>query len=156
MTQPKLNDFCKEVFEANKIKGFWDDRIELPIKMKESGIFSDNEIEAVVKSFKSQLLMLMVSELSEALEADRKSKHANMAGFTTMLWSNNNLESFEEKQNFKQAFECCIKDTFEDEIADEFIRLCDLCGGHKIDLEWHTEMKLKYNSLREHKHGKAY
>lgn len=152
----KLNQFCKDVFEANKLKGFWEERIELPNKMKQSGLFSDIEIEAVIKSFKSQLLMLMVSELSEALEADRKSRHANINGFNSMLWNENNLESYQEKENFKQAFEVYIKDTFEDEIADEFIRLCDLCGGHNIDLEWHTEMKLKYNSLRPYKHNKSY
>ena len=57
---------------------------------------------------------------------------------------------------FKQSFENNSQDTFEDEIADSFIRLFDLCGGLGIDIEKHIELKLKYNSTREFKHGKQY
>lgn len=55
-----------------------------------------------------------------------------------------------------KGFETDIKDTFEDEIADCFIRLFDLCGRYKIDIESHIKAKMKYNSLREKLHGKKY
>lgn len=134
MKNTELNDICIDVFEANKLKGF-----------------------DVSTSNIGQTLMLVVSELAEALEADRKNKHANNFGFDSMLWKDQDPELFETKENFKQSFECCIKDTFEDEIADTIIRLMDLCGGLGINIDRHIELKRKYNLLRAYKHGgKAY
>ena len=43
-----------------------------------------------------------------------------------------------------------------DEIADAFIRICDLAGGLEIDLERHVRAKLEYNKTRPAKHGKKY
>ena len=57
---------------------------------------------------------------------------------------------------WKSLFEEKIKSSFEDEVADVAIRLFDLCGGMNIDLEKHIELKMKYNSLRGYKHGKAF
>ena len=60
------------------------------------------------------------------------------------------------KEEFKKNFEKHIKDTFEDEIADAFMRLMDLCGEYGIDIERHIMMKAMYNEMRPPKHGKAY
>jgi len=128
-----LNKLSKQIYEGNKLRGF-----------------------DVSKENVGQTLMLVVSELSEALEAHRKDKQANYNGFDAMIWKNQDQERFETKENFKQSFECCFKDTFEDEIADTFIRLFDLCGGLNIDIEKHIELKLQYNQSREYKHGKKY
>jgi NTP pyrophosphatase (non-canonical NTP hydrolase) len=57
---------------------------------------------------------------------------------------------------WKGKFEDNIKSTFQDEIADVAIRLFDLCGGMGIDLQKHIELKMKYNSMRGYKHGKAF
>ncbi len=73
-----------------------------------------------------EILMLIVSELSEALEVHRNNKFANMIDFNivrTEEWTRLNSKLFENH----------IKDTFEDELADVFIRLFDLCGYLKID-----------------------
>lgn len=70
----------------------------------------------------AEMLMLTVSELAEALEADRK---ADRAGFR-------------------------------EEIADTFIRLFDLCGGMKINIETEIEKKRIKNEARPYKHGKKY
>lgn len=59
-----------------------------------------------------QAVMLIVSEIGEAIEADRSSMHA----------VENPLDCMDD------SFEFCIKDTYEDEIADIFIRLFDLAG----------------------------
>lgn len=131
MTQPKLNEFCKEVFRGNKAKGF-----------------------DVSKENIGQTLMLIVSELSEALEALRKNKRANidLFDFDHVFQS----DIIPEDERFKKAFTQSIKDTFEDEIADSFIRLFDLVGGLGIDIDFHIEQKLKFNKTREHKHGKLF
>ena len=131
MTQPQLNDFCKEVFEANKLKGFDVSRQNI-----------------------GQTLMLIVSELSEALEAHRKGRNASLEGFYNGL--NYMMDIHPEVERFKSSFITYIKDSFEDEIADSFIRLMDLVGGLGIDIDTHIELKRRYNATREHKHGKAY
>jgi NTP pyrophosphatase (non-canonical NTP hydrolase) len=135
MTQPKLNDFCKEVFEANKLKGF-----------------------DVSKENIGQTLMLVVSELSEALEAHRKG-NINVCRYKydkNLSYYGWDKESIGYKEKEIESFRSYIKDSFEDEISDSFIRLMDLVGGLGIDLDWHIEQKRRFNSLREYKHGKAY
>lgn len=39
------------------------------------------------------------------------------------------------------------------ELADVMIRILDFCGAHQIDIESAMQIKFKYNSTREHKHG---
>lgn len=118
-----FNELSKEIFLNNKDNGFYDTPVEIPTA-----------------------LMLTVSELSEALEADRKDKYAQI---DTMDYS----RFHPDNPYFKGTFENSIKDTFEDEIADAIIRLLDLCGYHNIDIDKHIEMKLAYNKLRGYKHG---
>lgn len=67
-------------------------------------------------------LMLIVSELSECMEADR----------------NNDIEGLKE------------------ELADTFIRLCDLCGALNIDIESEIIKKGQKNEKRPYKHSKKY
>ena len=47
------------------------------------------------------------------------------------------------------------EENFREEIADTFIRLFDLCGGLKIDIEKEILKKMKKNQLRPYKHGKV-
>lgn len=93
-----------------------------------------------------ELLMLVVSELGEALEAHRKNHFAMIDEFNKAITDGGKI----------LAFECIIKDTFEDELADAVIRICDMCAYLNIDLEKHIELKMRYNETREYKHGKAY
>lgn len=65
------------------------------------------------------ILMLISSELSEALEAFRK----------------------DDKENFQE------------EMADVFIRLLDLCEGLDINLAEQTKMKILKDRSRPHRHG---
>lgn len=69
-------------------------------------------------------LGLVMSEAGEAINADRKGKHAD-------------IKSFEENHDgwpFDVNFEMYIKDSVEDEIADIVIRLLDFAGlkGYKV------------------------
>lgn len=86
----------------------------------------------------SELLMLVVTELGEACEALRNNR--TQANFNA---HDNNPPNWE-------------KDTFEDEIADSFIRLGDLCNALGIDIEWQIKEKMKYNEERPKKHGKHF
>ena len=121
-----LNSASVEIHQDAKRKGFWDSE-------RETGT----------------LLMLCVSELAEALEADRKGKFANVKLYEA-------VDQTGRPSHDAFSFESTIKDTFEDEIADTIIRLLDLCGARGIDIEKHINLKLKYNRSRERMHGKAY
>lgn len=119
----ELNNFSSQIHSDNKKKGFWDHPIE-----------------------RGTRLMLVVSELGEAVEADRKGKHADI----------NSFEKWKKVLGYDEAFTKFVKDTYEDEIADAIIRLLDLAGGENIDIGKHVEYKLTYNKRRGHKHGKKY
>lgn len=88
-------------------------------------------------------LALIQSEVSEALEACRKNKHADM-------------QAFEKSAQTKADFEIYIKDSFEDELADALIRILELAAVHQIDIEKHVCAKMAYNAQRPYKFGKAY
>lgn len=92
----------------------------------------------------------MVSELGEALESIRKNKYTIVSDDDkkTMFYYSDDM--------FIKEFEKNVKDTFEDEIADEFIRLADLCGKLDIDIETHIKLKQKYNKTRDKLHGKNF
>ncbi len=109
---------------------------------------------------KPEMLMLVVSELAEALEALRKDHYADQAVVESLshdIELDRTDEEFMLKAiNWKTSFEQGVKSSFEDEIADVAIRLFDLCGGLGVDLEKHIEMKMKYNSMRGYKHGKKF
>jgi NTP pyrophosphatase (non-canonical NTP hydrolase) len=164
--------------------------------------------------------MLVITELSEAVEADRKGKY--FKGISTFEREFNRYSALvDENKRFECAFEKYVKDTVSDEMADAVIRLLDLAGLRGISLEfangdiddciedmaeackdetftesiysistlpvrydgifdfptavndmilsifglakhldidllWHIEHKMKYNELRENKHGKRY
>lgn len=125
-----LNAAAKHIHQANKDKGFWDSE-------RETGT----------------LLMLCVSELSEALEADRKNRNANIKGYCEVM---DGYTPEDSPLSFESSFKNFVKDTFEDELADTVIRILDLCGARGIDLEKHIDLKLKYNATRERMHGKKY
>jgi NTP pyrophosphatase (non-canonical NTP hydrolase) len=116
----KIKELIEDAHQNAKDKGFWDKERDL-----------------------GQLLMLIVTKLAEALEADREGRYSYFTRYYSSL-------------DQKTAFEENIKDTFEDEIADCFIRLADLCGGLNIDIEKNIIAKMEYNESRESMHGKKY
>lgn len=118
-----LNVMAKRIYEGNKERGFWDNERNI-----------------------GETLMLVVTELSEALEAHRSGRLVTEKGKAEYLSQNAMAQSFKDN----------IKDTFEDEIADAVIRLFDLCGGLGIDIDFHVSAKLLFNASRPYKHGKKY
>lgn len=100
--------------------------------------------------------MLVVSELSEGLEALRK-EHKSNPDTVSSLYNSYLEEPYSmDAETFKTEFQNHVKNSFEDEIADTVIRLFDLCGGLGIDLETHILLKINYNKLRGYKHGKTF
>lgn len=124
-----LNKLATQIFQANADKGFWDDRIVIPSKMEQSRLFTPEEIESVKKAYKGQQLMLIVSELSEALEADRKDLKDDK------LPEYNGIDV---------------------ELVDAEIRILDYMGAYGINNEEILKKKLEYNATRPFKHGKKY
>lgn len=123
--RPNLNILSKQIVEANKLKGFHD---------------KENSNE--------HYLCLVISELMEAVEADRKGKKANIELMNrdieeekryrdSLLNSKARLhpDTIEQLKKtstdeaiFKEYFETYIKDSDADELADAIIRLLDLAG----------------------------
>lgn len=74
-------------------------------------------------------LCLVISELMEAVEADRKGMHANRDIFEYYM-----KHRRRDDDEFIYAFKHDIKDSVEDELADTCIRLLDLAGLRNVDL----------------------
>lgn len=122
-----LNKLATEIHENAKSKGFFD---------------SERNI--------GEMLCLIHSEVSEALEADRKGKH-----FKQLNLRLKNYDVLPET-TFQVQFANDVKNSFEDELADVIIRVLDLCAFKGIDIESHIKAKMRYNASRPHKHGKKY
>lgn len=75
-------------------------------------------------------LCLVISELMEAVEADRKEMHANRDIFEYYM-----KQRRRDDEEFMYAFKHDIKDSVEDELADACIRLLDLSGLRGYDLD---------------------
>ena len=78
-------------------------------------------------------LMLVITELSEAVEADRKGRRADIQDYK--LLSKASIERTGNQDYFNEVSFCYhIKDSVEDELADTFIRLLDLFGAREVYL----------------------
>lgn len=75
-------------------------------------------------------LCLVISELMEAVEADRSEKHTNRDIFEYYM-----KQRRRDDEEFMYAFKHDIKDSVEDELADACIRLLDLAGLRGYDLD---------------------
>lgn len=94
----------------------------------------------------AEKMMLIVTEVAEMCEAHRKGKRCVVIPELVV----------EDNERFKTYFQNAIKDTLEDEMADAIIRLLDMAKKLDIPIEAHIRAKMRYNSLRPYKHGKAY
>lgn len=65
-------------------------------------------------------LMMIITEICEMIEADRKGKHANKEWFIQRMK--------ESGADFIYAFKASIKDSVEDELSDICIRIMDMAG----------------------------
>ena len=86
-------------------------------------------------------LMLIITEIAEAVQADRKNLHADVEAF----------KKYKEIIDFKENFERQIKNTVEDELSDVVIRCLDLAGLRKFDLEEVEALMEMTESIKEGK-----
>ncbi|WP_372648240.1 hypothetical protein [Draconibacterium sp.] len=124
-----INDMQILIHDNAVKKGFWED---------EEWNFAEK-------------IALIHSELSEALEANRLPHNK---GYCKVVVSD--ITKIKDDAEFLKKFEAQVKNTVDDELADSVIRICDLAEVEEIALELHVQAKMRYNSLREYKHGKNY
>lgn len=132
----QLNKLAQEIHLGNKQRGFHDKPIEF-----------------------GTIIALIHSELSEALEADRKGHHGNLEYFEKRL--KEVKESFtgtdeEFKPVYKKLYEEYLKDCVGAEFAGTFVRLMDAVGKYQMDIDSYVKYELEYNATRPNKHGKNY
>jgi len=113
-----LNELAQEIHQNNVAKGFYD---------------SPKNI--------GEMLCLIHSEVSEALEAHRKS--ITVLPTVDMPTMNTILDDVQFAETYKEH----VKGTFEEEMADILIRVLDLCEFLKIDLTQHTFAKTKAGKI---------
>lgn len=107
--------------------------------MEVNELVAKSYANSVAKGFKDpapsipELLVLVHSELSEALEEHRNGREPTEIYFNP------------EKPDKPEGIPI--------EIADAVIRLADLCGQFRIDLAEAIRIKQAYNATRPFKHG---
>ena len=79
-----------------------------------------------VERSNAHFMMLVLSEIGEMVEADRKSRRVKLHGDA--------LDNTLRFNDFVPTFEHLVKDTMEDELADVVIRILDFCGKRGISL----------------------
>lgn len=100
----------------------------------------------------SKKLLLIVSEVCEAMEADRRGKNCIVAERDkTYILDNDIDESF-----FVRYYEEFFKHTFQEEIADIILRTVDLAYELNIDIQTHILLKHRYNLIKGKDISKKY
>ena len=102
----------------------------------------------------TEKIMLVVTELSEAVEAMRKLSKEEL--ISEIQGNSATIEAFDLYGYDHYDFEKFVKDSVGDEFADSIIRILDLCGRLGIDIEGHIKYKMEYNSTRPYLHGKKF
>ena len=88
-------------------------------------------------------LCLVISEIAEAVEADRKNRHFDVSGYELAMepleridrdWMGRKMKKMVQTDHVT-AFKAYMKDTVEDEMADVVIRLADMAGDQMVDFD---------------------
>lgn len=126
-----LNAWRDEVHQNAVSKGFWEEPVPT---------FGDK-------------LALIHSEVSEALEEFRKGHAPDQRLYSFKVtgdWQGDVPQSLE----LARAAGLPIKpEGIPSELVDVIIRVLDLCGRYKIDVDAVMEEKAAYNATRKHRHG---
>lgn len=126
--------------DMSRAKGFWtppplyENLIKLMQQNNAANDFSPEDFKLLESRFDrndGEALMLMVSELAEALEAFR----------------NDPDKPSEHIPEFSAV---------EEELADVIIRVCEFARGRNLGLASAVLAKIKFNESRPHKHGKNF
>lgn len=143
----EITEMIREFHGNAVMKGFYEQPTRI-LNFYES--LDTADAKAIRNAFIAQRLQLISSEIGEAMEALRKDRYANLQEFEKNFYG----QPDDSPKRFKEDFNASVKDSFEDELADAFIRILDLAGWMNIDLEKHVALKHKYNTGRQYLHGK--
>lgn len=97
-------------------------------------------------------LCLVISELMEAMEADRKGRHADTKKFNQKMdYYIHEMKLYGENYDkaYRDTFEYCLKDSVEEELADVCIRLLDLAGLRNCELLYMDSLYIEEISFTE-------
>ena len=101
---------------------------------------------------KGEELMLIVTELSEAVQADRDNKFANR-----MLFEKNfDTPQMNPEEHFKHCYDVLMKNTVEDELADTLIRILSYLGYTKTDVDTDYIQGNPVNMVKDFMVGKSF
>lgn len=143
-----IQQIQEDVHSTVRSKGFWNQEQLID----KASIEDAQEIRDLIIA---QKLALIHSEVSEALEACRAGKRADVESYKVATGIT--LDDVQEDIAVQsRAYKDYIKDSLEGELAGTVIRVMDLCGWLGIDLGWFIEQELEYNKSRPTKHGKKY
>lgn len=94
-------------------------------------------------------LMLIITEIAEAVQADRKDKHADVDKFKEYKTYYGTFLPSEEIRTirFREDFEAYIKNSVEDELSDVVIRCLDLAGLRNIEFDY--ALKLMESGMKK-------
>lgn len=92
------------------------------------------------------VMMLVISEVGEMVEADRKMKRANVSLFEFNAKSSQPKGRELEHRIF--CFKEFVKDSYEDEMSDVAIRIFDICGMRGIEGLSLNEPTLPWDGFR--------
>ncbi len=110
MSKLKYNQLAADIHENSLKHGWWESKPRV-----------------------EHFLTLVVCELAEAVEADRKNKWAHIPNpIPAGTWCSPQI-FHTSNVHFIPNFKARIKDTVEDELADAAIRLLDLAGAYHYD-----------------------
>jgi hypothetical protein len=113
-----LTKECTEQHERMKAKGFY-----------------DSDVSGTKK------WALIVSELCEAMEAERKGKVTENEVYDFVLGC---------EEDFEDVFKQCVKDTVSDELADVFIRCLDAIGHCNNKIECPSDILVFQSMVSNH------
>lgn len=143
-----IQQIQEDVHSTVRSKGFWNQEQLID----KASIEDAQEIRDLIIA---QKLALIHSEVSEALEACRAGKRADVESYN-VLKSLSLDDPKETVEMHSKGYKDYMKDSLEGELAGTVIRVMDLCGWLGIDLGWFIEQELEYNKSRPTKHGKKY
>ena len=77
----------------------------------------------------AHFMMLVISEIGEMVEADRKSRRADVERYV----AESKFGADVYDKDARSPFEKYVKDTLEDDLADVCIRIFDFCGYRRLE-----------------------
>lgn len=139
-----IQEMQKQVFNLAKEKGWWPLGKPTAYNMEKEDEIQLNQVNIPEK------LMLIVSELSEALE-EHRTRDINDIYWVDERGLKHLYSSFEEALTGAIAGQ--KPEGFWVENADAVIRILDLFGAYQQDCEWFIKLKHTYNKTRPYRHG---